>query len=68
MSLKMKKKQKNGAVKLTVSHSWTPAGSAGKQNVTEKHSGAGLSGIGRSFSGLLDRTRAYFRQGTPAEN
>jgi hypothetical protein len=66
MAMKMKKKQKSGAAKLPASRSCTPAGSAGKQNVTEKHTGTGLSGIGRSFSGLLDRTRAYFRQGTPA--
>ena len=68
MSMKMKKKTKDGAGKLPAQHPRGQAASAGKQNGSKKGAEAGLAGIGRSFGGLIDRTRAYFRQAETAES
>jgi len=66
--MKMKKKPKNGTGTHPAPHPRVLAGPAGDRNRTAKSPGAGLSGITRSFTGLLDRTRAYFRQAEPAES
>jgi len=68
MAMKMKKKQKNGTGSHPAPHPRVHAGPAGEKKSTVKSPGAGLSGITRSFTGLLDRTRAYFRQTEPAES
>jgi hypothetical protein len=64
MAMKMKKKQKSGSGNTPAQHPRIHAGPAGDRNSNAKSPAVGLSGISRSFCGLLDRTRAYFR---PAE-
>jgi hypothetical protein len=68
MAMKMKKKQKNTAGARPAPHPGVQAGPAGERSSTVKSPGAGLSNITRSFTGLLDRTRAYFRQAELAES
>jgi hypothetical protein len=68
MSVKMKKKQKTGAGTSPASHPREQTVSAGRQDSSRNTPEAGLTGIGRSFSGLIDRTRAYFRQAETAES
>jgi hypothetical protein len=67
MAMKMKKKQKTGSGITPAPHPRTHAGPAGERNSNAKSPASGLSGISRSFSGLLDRTRAYFRPAEKAE-
>jgi hypothetical protein len=68
MAMKMKKKQKNSSGTSPAPHPRVHAGPAGDRNKNEKSPDAGFSGISRSFSGLLDRTRAYFRPAEKAES
>lgn len=63
----MKKKQKTGTGALMAPHPRENMNSKGNLKCTAKSPQNSLSGISRSFSGLLDRTRAYFRQAEPAE-
>jgi hypothetical protein len=65
--MKMKKKQKTGAGTIPAPHPGIHAKTAGDRNSTAKSPGAGLSGFGQSLSGLVDRTRAYFRQAGPVK-
>jgi hypothetical protein len=65
MAMKMKKQKKNGTG-IPAPHPRMHANTGGDRNSTVKSPGSGLSGIGRSFSSLLDRTRAYFRQAETA--
>jgi len=68
MAMKMKKKQKAVAGVHPATHPRENMSSQGNRECTAKSTQTGLSGIGRSFSGLLDRTRAYFRQAEPAKS
>jgi hypothetical protein len=67
MAMKMKKKQKTGTGALMASHPRENMNSKGNRERAAKSPQNSLSGISRSFSGLLDRTRAYFLRAEPAE-
>ena len=66
--MKMKKKQKTTNGTLAAHHPRDPLLSKENRESTMKSPTADYSGIGWSFTRLLDRTRAYFQRGETVDS